>query len=121
MKFADNTGYYASNAAVLVGGWQLAGGGQFAVGVTPGQGTIVPHISYGWGTGGTYVWGHGLGEGLYTTTAFAGPGTLFNVTGIPILSPATVGGWVATEPAVGNCLGSAITAFGYGWGTYIIP
>lgn len=100
----------AGYGAVGVWGWGAAGGGQYAVGYGSG------HATFGWGTGGTYTWAHGLGAGTFTTTIGAGLGSLFNLTGIPILAPGAIGTWVASRPDVGNCVGAAIQAFWHGLG-----
>ena len=118
---AAGTAAIAGYSALAVVAWSAAGGGQFAVSVSRGAGPL-PHFTFGWGTGGTYTAGHGLGSGLYTTTYHAALGGYWNtMTGIPIISPTAVEAWVAIEPEVGNCLGAAIQAFFRGWGCYIIP
>jgi hypothetical protein len=86
------------------------GGGQFAIGLSPGAGGL-PHVTYGFGSGGTYVWAHGLGNGLFTTTVYAAPGTIGNVYGIPVLFPGAIGTWVATRPNIGNCAYSCLQAY----------
>jgi hypothetical protein len=100
----------AGYGAVGVWGWGAAGGGQFAVGYGSG------HVSFGWGTGGVYTWGHGLGSAAgFATTWGARPGTTFNITGIPIWNPNSIGVWMATQPQATNCATAAGQAFVQGW------
>ena len=105
----------AATGAVGVWAWGTAGAGQFAVGIGAGGGSA-SHVTFGFGSGGAYTWAHGLGPGHFTTTTFAGPGSIVNVTGIPIASPGGVAAWVGTKPEVGNCVGAACRGFGAGWG-----
>ena len=99
-KVAKTTAVVAGTGAVGAWAWGVAGRGQFAVGVARGAGYL-PHFSFGWGAGGSYTWAHGLGPGLYTTTAFVRPGVV-SLTGIPIVNPGAIGAWVATQPDIGD-------------------
>ncbi len=108
---AVGTAVVAGTAAGGVAVWGAMGGGQFAVGISAGSGTWIPHITHGFGARGVYTWAHGVGAAGFTTTYGAGAGTTITITGIPILAPGAVAGWVATRPDVGNCLVSCIVAF----------
>jgi len=119
-KLVAGGGTCAAYAAVGVAAWGAVGGGQFAVGVTRGSGSwlrgwLRPHYTFGWGRGGVYQWGHGLGEGFFTTEFNAGAGTI-NLTGIPVLFPEAVGTWVATQPDVGDCFRAMCEAYRRGCG-----
>ncbi len=116
----------ATGAMALAGGvwgWGAVGGGQFAIGISRGAGTWIPHITYGYGSGGAYTWAHGVGgsslmsgSGLgFTTTYGAGPGTFLNITGIPVLAPGAIATWVGIRPDVGDCFMSCMHAFLRGW------
>ena len=102
----------AAFGAVGAALWGAVGGGQFAVGIGPGAGSVPIHFTFGWGTAGTYAWGHGVGSGLFTTTVGAGPGIWRNITGIPIIAPSAIGAWVATQPQGGDCFCAVMAAFG---------
>ena len=81
------------------------------ISVSRGAGPM-PHFTFGWGTGGTYTAGQGLGSGLYTTTYHAALGGYSNTRrAIPIISPTAVGAWVATQPGVGGLLGGSNPSF----------
>ncbi len=113
-------GYTGGTVAAAAGGafaWGRLGGGQFAVGISRGVGTRNPHITFGYGRNGAYTWAHGVGGSSWApstgttgfiTAADAGPGTLLNVTGIPIIFPSAVGAWVATQPDGGDCFRACV-------------
>ncbi len=111
-NMSAHIGVGAAYAAGGVWAWEAAGGGVFAVQVGPGEGLFGLHITYGFGTAGSYTAAHGIGTGWFTTTAFAtlGDGYVM-VTGIPILFPGAIGAWVARQPEVGNCIVSCGAAF----------
>ncbi|MBM3968015.1 MAG: hypothetical protein FJ308_23610 [Planctomycetes bacterium] len=113
---AMGTAAVAGTAAGGVAAWGAMGGGQFAVGISANAGTVIPHVTFGYGSGGVYTWAHGVGAVGFTTTYGAGPGTLVTVTGIPILAPAAVATWVGTNPNTSNCLSAAIHAYWVGLG-----
>ncbi len=104
---------------VAAGGIGVAASGEtYAIGLAGSSASPVgSHMSFGWasGTSGVYTWGHGLGYGYFTTTAAATGGQL-TLGGIPVLYPEAVGAWVATKPAVGNCVVAAGIGLAKGWG-----
>ncbi|MFT5324300.1 MAG: hypothetical protein ACI8P0_002161 [Planctomycetaceae bacterium] len=75
----------------------------------------LPHVTFGYGIGGNYVWAHGLGSGVFVTTTGASAGGYYTtLTGIPILAPGAIGAWVATQPNCTSCAHSAMEAFLHG-------
>jgi RHS repeat-associated protein len=110
------TGALAGASALGAAAWGAAGGGQFAIGVSGGGGSLGGggfHITFGYGSGGAYTWAHGTFGGV--TTWGAGPGAV-NLTGIPIFAPGAVGAWAATRPEAKNCATAAAQAFWQGLG-----
>jgi hypothetical protein len=113
---AMGTAAVAGTAAGGVAAWGAMGGGQFAVGISANATTVIPHVTFGYGSGGVYTWAHGIGAAGFVMQGGAGPGTLVTITGIPILAPAAVATWVGTNPETGNCIIAAVQAFAHGWG-----
>ena len=113
-----STAALSASGALVAYAWGAYGASQFAFAIVEGAGPSGTHMTFGYGTAGTYTWAHRLGGSApWITTVWATGGSYWTtLSGIPIFSAGAVGTWVGTNPAGRNCVTAAISAFGKGWG-----